>query len=147
MSEESMPEISRRLVEVLLEAYPRYVWERLGEQGAAGTEEAVERGRAWLESALTELLSQPFTEQRRGPLEVFQEAMRFPTEHLAAAGVEPVPRDPVAESAIPGDVYDLAPASSRDLGEEVWQVHLAWGATKASVITGSAAPGPDDGGK
>lgn len=147
MSEESMPEISRRLADALVEAYPRYVSERLGEPGPAGTDDAVERGRTWLESALAELLSQPFIEQRRGPLELFQEAMRFPTEHLAAAGVEPASRDPVAESALPGDVYDLAPASSRDLGEEVWQVHLTWGATKASVITGSAGRGPDDVGK
>lgn len=147
MSQEPMPEISRRLLDALVEAYPRYVGERLGEQVPAGTEDAVERGRAWLATVLAELLSQPFIEQSRGPLEVFQEAMRFPTEHLAAAGVDPVSRDPVAESALPGDVYDLAPASSRDLGEEVWQVHLAWGATKASVITGSAARGPDDAGK
>lgn len=142
-----MPEISRRLLDALVEAYPRYVSERLGEQRPAGMEVALQRGRIWLETALGELLSQPFTEQRRGPLEVFQGAMRFPTEHLAAAGVEPASRDPVAESALPGDVYDLAPASSRDLGEEVWQVHLAWGATKASVITGSAGRGPDDAGK
>lgn len=147
MTEQSMPEISRRLLDALVEAYPQYVRERLGGRGPAGTDAAVEQGRTWLESALGELLSRPFIEQRRGPLEVFQEAMRFPTEHLAAAGVEPVARDPVAEAAIPGDVYDLAPASSRDLGEEVWQVHLAWGAAKASVVTGSARPGSGDAGR
>lgn len=147
MSQESMPEISRRLLNALVEAYSPYVWQRLGERRPAGTEEAVEQGRAWLERTLTELLSKAFTEQRRGPLEVFQEAMRFPTAHLAAAEVETVRRDPVAESALPGDVYDLAPASSRDLGEEVWQVHLAWGATKAAAITGSAPPGSDDAGR
>lgn len=144
---ESMPEVSRRLVEALVDAYPRQVRQRLGESAPAGIDEAVRRGRDWLQTALIELLSQPFPDQRRGPLEVFQEAMRFPTEHLSAAGVETPRRDPVAESALPGDLYDLAPASTRELGEEVWGIHLAWGATKAATITGSAPPGSDDAGQ
>lgn len=137
-----MPEASRRLLEALVSAYPEYIADKTGTGAPAGMDEAIEEGRIWLEGALIDLLSQPFGEQRRGPLEVFQEATRFPTEHLAAVGAPPVTRDPVAEAAIPGDVYDLAPASSRDLGEEVWQVHLMWGATKAAVITGRTPPEP-----
>lgn len=140
-----MPEMSRRLLEALVGAYPEHVRRRLAEPYPPGIEEAVERGRRWLENALTDLLRQPFAEQRRGPLEVFQEAMRFPTEHLSSAGMQPPGRDPVAESALPGDIYDLAPASTRDMGEDVWQIHLAWGATKAAVVTGSAPPGSDAG--
>ena len=60
--------------------------------------------------------------------------MRFPTEALRAAGVRGVPRDPVAVSALPGDLYDLAPASSQDLGEEAWQVHVAWAMQKAQSV-------------
>lgn len=141
-----MPEASRRLLEALVSAYPSHVASRVGDDAPAGLEEAIEEGRVWLEGALIELLSRPFGEQRRGPLELFQEATRFPTEHLAAAGVAPASRDPVAVAAIPGDVYDLAPASSRELGEEVWQIHLMWGATKAAVITGRTPPGSGDGG-
>lgn len=131
-----MPEQSRQLVEKLVEAYPFHVHERLG-RDVEGMEGAVEEGRRWLEAALTQLLSQSFAAQRRGPLELFQEALRFPTARLMAAGVDPVARDPVAESALPGDLYDLAPASTRDLGEEVWAIHLAWGAVKAAAITAS----------
>jgi hypothetical protein len=141
-----MPEVSRRLREALVDVYPEHVTRRLPYR-PEGIEGAVEHGREWLAEALSELLGRPFAAQRRGPLELFQEAMRFPTEHLAAAGVEPIPRDPVAESALPGDVYDLAPASTRDLGEEVWQVHLTWGAAKAAAITGWAEPGSDAGGR
>lgn len=96
--------------------------------------DAIAEGETWLERALTDLLTKPFADQRRGPLEVFQEAMRFPTEALQAAGVPPEPRDEVTANALPGDVYDLAPASSRDLGEEVWQAHLHWGARKAQAL-------------
>lgn len=142
-----MPEVSRRLVQALVEVYPTYVRERVGAQWTPDMEEAVEQGLRWLERSLTDLLTRDFVDQRRGPLEVFQEAMRFPTEALAAAGVEPPARDPVAESALPGDVYHLSPASSRDLGEEVWETHLVWGATKAAAITGSAPPGSGDAGR
>ena len=45
-----------------------------------------------------------------------------------------VPRDPGSVAALPGDVYSLAPASSRQLGEEVWTAHLTWGATKARAM-------------
>ncbi len=128
-------------------AYEPYVRSRLEERwagsGAAtgsqareellreGLDDALRRGRSWLEERLREFLETPFAEQTRGPLELFQEAMRFPTEVLAAAGV-PIPeRDAVAANALPGDLYDLAPAASRDLGEEAWTAHLAWGAAKA----------------
>ena len=67
---------------------------------------------------LGSLLRLPFREQRRSPLEVFQEAMRFPTAALDAAGTPPVSRDPAQETALPGDHHDLAPASSQALGEE-----------------------------
>lgn len=128
-----MPEVSRRLAEALVVAYPEYVRRRTPTE-VPGLAEAIEAGADWLEGALAALLSLPFEQQSRGPLELFQEAMRFPTEALASAGVEPRRRDPVASSALPGDVYDLAPASSRDLGEEVWARHLAWGAAKARAL-------------
>ena len=137
------PEVSERLEAALVESYPDHVRARAGEhQAVASFDDAVARGTAWLEETLDSLLSLPFREQSRGPLEVFQEAMRFPTEALAAAGVEPVSRDPVAESALPGDVYDLAPASTRELPEWVWAVHLEWGATKAAAITSGSDPEP-----
>lgn len=140
-----IPEVSLRLMEALVAAYPAHVRSRLPAE-PAGLDEALAQGSEWLGATLADLLSRPFVDQRRGPLEVFQEAMRYPTRCLAAAGAEPVVRDPVAEEALPGDVYDLAPASTRDLGEEVWLAHLRWGAAKAAAVTGSPPPEQDDGG-
>lgn len=96
--------------------------------------EAIDDGEAWLADQLDHLLAEPFHRQRRGPLEVFQEAMRFPTTALIDLGVDRVDRDPMASRAIPGDVFDLAPASSATLGETVWHAHLAWGAAKANAM-------------
>lgn len=126
-----------RLVEALVEAYEPYVRRRLVEHGLPqpeGLAEALRRGREWLRAELTSLLELPYPRQPRGPLEVFQAAMWFPTQVLAAAGAAEVPRDEVARNALPGDRYDLAPASSRDVGEEVWRLHMAWGVEKAREL-------------
>lgn len=96
--------------------------------------EAIDEGEQWLADRLDRLLEEPFDRQRRGPLELFQEAMRFPTGALIGLGIDRVDRDPMAEQAIPGDVFDLAPASSSALGETVWHAHIAWGAEKAAAM-------------
>lgn len=136
-----MIEEAERLVVLLVETYPPFVRSR----APAGPDltDAIRRGRDWLAGELGSQLSLPFPEQRRGPLEIFQEAMSFPTEVLVGAELPAPERDDVARSALPGDVYDLAPASSQELGEEVWRAHLAWGAAKARAITSSRRQEPD----
>jgi hypothetical protein len=126
------------LADRLVAAYRPYVLGVIDGRGWEAPEDmgsALERGEAWLRDTLDALLSLSFAEQHRGPLEVFQEAMRFPAEALAAAGVPQPVRDETRLGVLPGDVYDLAPASSRALGEEVWQAHLVWGAAKARALT------------
>ena len=61
-------------------------------------------------------------------------AVRYPTAVLEAAGVPPVVRDEFAERAFPADVYDLAPATWRDLDESVHEPGLVWGAWKAKTF-------------
>lgn len=124
------------LAEIFAARYPAYVADRCRALGFEAPADAIEEGRAWLRAELAALLQQPFAEQRRGPLELFQEAMRFPTAALLEAGAEPVDRGEVSRGALPGDIFDLAPASSQDLGEEAWQAHLRWGAAKARALAG-----------
>ncbi len=98
---------------------------------------AIADGKKWLANELETIDSASPRDLRRGPLEIFQEAMRFPTAALVAEGVAPALRDIAAESALPGDVYALAPASSQDLGESVLEVHVAWGVARARALSGS----------
>lgn len=129
-----MDETAQNLVASLLASYKPYVESRLAElnlHSQPTIDAALAEGEAWLKEHLEEMLALPFDRQRRGPLEIFQEAMRYPTDALAAIGAPAVPRDSGSVAALPGDVYDLAPASSRQLGERVWDAHLAWGVTKA----------------
>ncbi len=124
---------AERVVAEFCAAYGPYVRTRLG--GTAPIiEVAIASGEVWLREQLMALLVQPFAQQQRGPLEVLQEAIRFPTEALTEAGVEPPLRDEPSVAALPGDLYALAPISSRDLGEAAWMAHLEWGATKAAAL-------------
>ena len=111
-----------------------HLFETRGWELGPSLEEAVDDGEQWLAGQLDHLLTQAFDKQRRGPLELFQEAMRFPTTALIDLGVDGVERDPMAIQAMPGDIFDLAPASSAMLGATVWQAHLAWGAAKANAL-------------
>jgi hypothetical protein len=118
-------------------AYRPFVERRLAEIGRGPWREmnaALDQGERWLDVELRRLLGLGFAEQRGAPLEIFREAMLFPTEVLLAAGATPVPRDPEMESVLPGDHFGLSPGSSQDLGEEAWRAHLAWGAAKARSV-------------
>ncbi len=140
-----LDEASTVLLQAFVAVYEPYVASRLA--GVPGAEEvdvraAIVAGREWLGEHLAALLAEPYRTQRRSPLEVFQEALAAPTAALDDAGVAPVRRDPAVSAALPGDTYGLAPASSQELGDGVWQAHLAWGATKAAAMRRSAADRP-----
>lgn len=94
--------------------------------GAAATVEVGARVR--------DLLATDVDRQRTGPLALLRDAVRFPTEVLASAGVPPVERDEFAQRAFPADVYGLAPASFGDVDPELTEPGLVWGAAKAHVV-------------
>jgi hypothetical protein len=128
-----------RLKEAVVAAFPHYAWERLDELGVvAGStvNAAIKSAVAELERALADLLSQPEDEQNRSPLELVREATQPVTAALAALGLRPPPRDLFLTETYPEDVYDLYPASSQSLGEEVWRLHLEWGKAKAKRVAG-----------
>jgi hypothetical protein len=97
--------------------------------GAAGRRAVSE-----VEPRLRELLAADVDDQRSNPLAILRQAARHPTEVLARAGVPPVERDAHAERLFPDDVYDLGPAAFADLGTDVHEPGLVWGAAKAHVI-------------
>ena len=128
-----------RLRRALVAAFPEYVHRIIAERGLsedASVEAAVQDGRDWLADALDDLLNRPAAQQDRSPLQVFRDALGFPTAALAASGAVPVDRDPVDADLFPTDLYGLAPAGSQDLGEEPWRAHVEWGIAKAEAVAG-----------
>lgn len=126
---------SQALADELVAAYGPFVQARTESLGVE-LAEALAAGEVWLREQLATELSRPYNQQRRGPLEIFQAAMSFPTRVMLAAGIEKPSRDPMAMQAMPGDRFNLAPASSRDISDEAWSAHLAWGVTKAAAMKG-----------
>ena len=90
--------------------------------------------RAEVVPALDVLLSTDVDQQRVNPLTLLRGAVRYPTAVLEAAGVPPVVRDEFVERAFPDDVYDLSPATWRDVDESLHEPGLVWGAVKAKTV-------------
>ena len=120
-------------------SYPEYVREQVASIGASadGLETAIEKGRQWLDAELLAMLATEPAAQRRSPLELFRMALAFPTRVLEDAGTPVVTRDPAAVEVLPGDVFDIAPASSQALGDRAWKAHVAWGIGKAGAVAGA----------
>ncbi len=99
----------------------------------APVEDASDRGRRFVEVKLTELLRTDIDRQRSTPLTVFREAVRFPVEVLHHLGAAPTKRGDVSRWAFPSDPFALTPASLSDIGPDVHEAGIAWGATKAAL--------------
>jgi hypothetical protein len=82
---------------------------------------------------LREFLALDIDEQRTTPLTIVREAVPYPTAVLRDAGVPPVGRDADARRLAPDDEYDLAPMAFADLGPDVHDLGITWGAAKAHV--------------
>jgi hypothetical protein len=95
---------------------------------------AGQRARVDVGTALRVLLETDVDEQRTNPLAVLRGAVRYPTEVLGRAGVPPVVRDEFAERTFPHDLYDLTPATWRDVDETLHEPGLVWGAWKAKTV-------------
>jgi hypothetical protein len=98
---------------------------------AAAAAAAGQRARDEVMPRLRTLLAADIDDQRTTPLAIVRDAVRYPTEVLAAAGVAPVQRDDFAVRAFPDDAYNLAPATFADLDPNLAEAGIAWGAAKA----------------
>ena len=82
---------------------------------------------------LRALLALDLDHQAVTPLQILRSAAVFPTAVLLSAGVKVARRDDLDVRRDPDDVYALAPTSFADLGPEVGDAGIAWGAAKAHV--------------
>lgn len=140
-------EIGSRLAELIIESLPSWVSgcvERVmgGSDGELSSEvekeevlaAALEAGR-WAADLLGEqirfLLASDVDEQRTTPLEIVRAAVVYPTAVLRVAGVKASGRDSFAVERFPDDDYGLTPSSLGELGPEIGELAMAWGAAKA----------------
>jgi len=144
MSDESdarlMAEISARLVEASARALGPWVEaavaQRAGDRAAELASAATAAGERCAEEVpgtMAALLTLDIDAQRTTPLGILRSACRYPAAVLAAAGVPAPSRDPFDERANPDDRYEVGPATWADLGEEVGELGIAWGAAKAHL--------------
>ena len=118
----------------------RCVRDRLMEAGEpfephrVATAEAGAAARIQVRAELSALLELDVDAQRTNPLAVLRRAVAHPTAVLRAAGVVPVARTEFDVRAFPEDVYNLSPATWRDVAEELHEPGLIWGAWKAKTV-------------
>lgn len=101
---------------------------------AARATEAAAAASADVVAALRDLLAADVDEQRMNPLAIIRRAVGYATAVLAAEGVPPVRRDADSARIFPDDVYDLSPASFREVAPALHEPGMTWGAAKAHVI-------------
>ncbi len=122
------------LAEAIDAALPGWIatsWTRFGLQAPLDT--VVDDVRAAIVGPLRALVAADLDDQRSTPLGVIRNAVPILSEALANAGVEPLVRDEMLVRLEPDDVYGLSPASFADLGPDVAEAGLVWGAAKAHV--------------
>ena len=97
----------------------------------AAARAAGEAARADIGPRAHALLEGDIDDQRTTPLALVRQAVPYATRVLEAAGVPPVPRDRFESERFPDDAYNLTPATFADVGPDVAEPGIAWGAAKA----------------
>ena len=100
----------------------------------AAAQDAGRRARADVGAELREFLALDVDRQATNPLAILRAAVRYPTAVLRAAGVPPVHRDDFKEQAFPDDVYDLGPATWKDVDPALQEPGIVWSAWKAKTV-------------
>ena len=83
---------------------------------------------------LFSLLATDVDAQQSNPLQVLRTSTSSATQLLHTFGATPARRDEYEVRAMPDDVFSIGPLTWRDLGEEVHDAGISWGAWKAATI-------------
>lgn len=82
---------------------------------------------------LSEMFARGVDAEGSTPLTILRRVSRHATAVLDRAGVAPVQRDAFDAARLPDDPYALAPAKYADVGEELAEPGMVWGAAKAHL--------------
>ena len=83
---------------------------------------------------LFSLLATDVDAQQSNPLHVLRTSTTSATRMLQGLGIPEARRDEYEVRAMPDDVFAIGPLTWRDLGEEVHDAGISWGAWKAATI-------------
>ena len=87
-----------------------------------------------LDRELAKLLAADVDAQRANPLQVIREVTARAAQVLDRLGVPAAARDAVEARAMPEDRHGLGPLAWRDLGDDVHEAGIVWGAWKAATV-------------
>ena len=123
------PWVERSVVR-LVTAY----WGEVPPDVLASARDAGRRARVEVGAELRAFLALDVDRQATNPLAILRAAVRYPTTVLRDAGVPPVRRDEFKEQAFPDDVYDLVPATWKDVDPSLQEPGIVWSAWKAKTV-------------
>lgn len=144
-SDHTLSPYAQRLLTVVVDAVPAWVdsvvrkhvrrsFGVVSEDVAALIVIAAKDAQNYVSEQLTVLMNTDVDHQQTNPLQILRDAAKFPTRVLKDAGVATPVRDHFDEQINPHDVYGLGPYTWRDLGEEVHDAGIEWGAWKAATV-------------
>lgn len=97
-------------------------------------EAACEESADWLRRELLAFLSTDVDLQRANPLQIIRQSTRPVARVLEAAGVAVPVRDEFEQRGMPEDPYGFGPVAWQDMGDEVHEAGITWGAWKAATV-------------
>ena len=142
---EELSPYAKRLLDAIIVAVPVWVDESVrkivrrqfgvvNDDIAAAIVVAGKEAQEYVFTRLSALLATDVDQQSSNPLQILRESARFPTQVLLNASVTAPKRDHFDEQINPDDVFGLGPYTWRDLGEEVHDAGIEWGAWKAATV-------------
>ena len=145
VSVDLLEEYPRALFDAVTTAYPAWLTARaehilIASGRGLTAEECSSLGSAVSESAdlmahgLCALLATDVDDQRQNPLHLLRASSQAVTEFLGSLGLQPPMRDEFETRAMPDDVYAIGPLAWIDMGDDVHEAGISWGAWKAATV-------------
>ncbi len=106
----------------------------MSDSSLAAIELTANNAQLLLTEQLSRLLATDVDEQRRNPLQVIRESTAPMNDVLRSFGVPEPHRDEFERRSMPTDVYAIGPLTWRDLGDDVHDAGIEWGAWKAATV-------------
>jgi len=133
------------LYQAVLRAIPHWITTQVSEIASMSIDETSQEFRSALAGVaeqtqhlvsqdLFSLLATDVDAQQSNPLHVLRASTSSATQLLQTFGAAPARRDEYEVRAMPDDVFSIGPLTWRDLGEEVHEAGISWGAWKAATI-------------